>query len=317
MDTTANRKWQMEHLTQTYAADLGMALTFLNLIQENKYCLIYRAEAHGQPYIIKKYKGDDSALIEGEARALNFYHHIAKDDPDLIDSRAVKLNPEKNLLCIGFVEGECFSDILYRWPEGPEIRERSARILGILGRLMKAFYQTTCVPGAETSPFVFEYAEYSSGQLEKIPVLGFLLFRGLKERTRGLSESFKAACVTPSFVHGDFVFRNIHVSGEQVGLIDLANSIERSHTLNDLYNLKFALNNMLLPGAFKAELWSAFKAGLKPLSFPEIAHRFYYEYHRRRWLMLKMKSRNPKEHLQAIRGLFSFARPFGPEAMAL
>ena len=101
-----------------------------------------------------------------------------------------------------------------------------------------------------------------------------------------------------------------------MGLIDLANAIQRSHTLNDLYNLKFALNNMFLPRAFKKELWTAFEAGLKPLSFPEMAHRFYYEYHRRRWLMLKMKSRHPKEQLQAIRGLLSFAKPFGPEAMA-
>jgi len=175
----------------------------------------------------------------------------------------------------------------------------------------------THVPGAETSPFIFEYAEYSSGQLERIPFLGSLLFRGLKKSTLELSETFKAAQVTPSFVHGDFVFRNIHVKGERVGLIDLANTIERSHTLNDLYNLKFALKNMLLSKAFKDELWSAFEDGMKPLSFPEIAHRFYYGYHRRRWLMLKMKSRNPKDQIQAIRGLFSFARPYKPEATVL
>ena len=95
-----------------------MGLTSLDLIQENKYCYIYRSECDGQPFIIKKYKGDDSSLIEEEAKALNFYHDIAKDDPDLIDSKAVKLIAEKNLLCIGFVEGECFSDVLYRGRKG-------------------------------------------------------------------------------------------------------------------------------------------------------------------------------------------------------
>lgn len=293
-----------------------MDLTSLDLIQENKYCLIYRSDARGQPYIIKKYKGHESALIKEEARALNLYHRVAKDNPDLIDSQAVKLNAEKNLLCIGFVDGEAFSDLLYRGSKDTEIQERSVRIMGILGSLMKGLYETTSMPGAETSPFIFEYAEYSSRQLEAIPVLGFLMFRGLKKSTLELSAVFKSARVTPSFVHGDFVFRNIHVSGERVGMIDLANSNQRSHTLNDLYNLRFALNNMLLPKNFKAALWSAFEAGLRPLSFPEIAHRFYYEYHRRRWLMLKMKGRNPKEQIQAVRGLLSFARPFGPEAMA-
>ena len=308
----------MENLTkERFSQDLGMELTSLDLIQENKYCYIYRSECDGQPFIIKKYKGDDSALIEEEAKALSFYHDIAKDDPKLIDSRAVKLNAKKNLLCIGFVEGECFSDILYSGRKDAGIRERSVRIMGILGRLMKNLYEMTNVPGAETSPFIFEYSEYSSRRLENIPVLGFLLFRGLAKTTSELSEAFRAACVTPSFIHGDFVFRNIHVDGERVGLIDLANTIQRSHTLNDSYNLKFALNNMLLPKEFKADLWSAFEAGLKPLSFPEITHRFYYEYHRRRWLMLKIKSRHPRDRIQAVRGLFSFARPFKSEAIAL
>ena len=95
------------------------------------------------------------------------------------------------------------------------------------------------------------------------------------------------------------------MDGKRVGLIDLANTIPRSHTLNDVYNLKFALNNMILPKEFKAELWSAFQNGIKPLVFPEIAHHFYYEYHRRRWFMLKLKSRNPKDQMQAFRGLFA------------
>jgi len=308
----------MENLTkEQFSRDLEMALTRLDLIQENKYCHIYRSECDGQPVIIKKYKGDDSSLIEEEAKALDFYHDIAKDDPDLIDSKAVKLNAEKNLLCIGFVDGECFSDVLYRGRKDPGVREQSIRIMGILGRLMKGLYEMTHAPGAETSPFIFEYAEHTSRQLASVPVLGFLLFGGIRKESAQLSESFKAANITPSFIHGDFVFRNIHVDGERVGLIDLANTIPKSHTLNDVYNLNFALSNMILPKEFKVELWSAFQNGIKPLAFPEIAHHFYYEYHRRRWLMLKMKSRNPKDQMQAFRGLFGFARSFEQGGKAL
>ncbi|MCP4575661.1 MAG: hypothetical protein GY846_05195 [Deltaproteobacteria bacterium] len=307
----------MENLTkEQFSQDLEMALTRLDIIQENKYCHIYRSECDGQSVIIKKYKGDDSSLIEAEAKALNFYHHIAKDNPDLIDSKAIKLTAEKNILCIGFVEGECFSDVLYRGRKDRGIREQSIRIMGILGRLMRGLYEMTQSPGVETSPFIFEYSQHTSRQLASIPIFGFLLFRGIGKETAQLSESFKTARVTPSFTHGDFVFRNIHVDGERVGLIDLANTISRSHTLNDVYNLNFALNNMILPKEFKAELWSAFQNGIKPLAFPEIAHHFYYEYHRRRWLMLKIRSRNPKDQMQAFRGLFGFARSFGHGGMA-
>ena len=307
----------MDDLKRTYAQYLGMDLSSLDLIQENKYCRIFRSENDGQPFIIKKYRGDDASLIKKEAKALNFYHRIAKDDPDLIDSRTVKLNAQENILCIGFVEGECFSDMLYRARRDDAAREISIRIMGILGRLMRTLHEMTRLPGAETSPFIFEYAAYSSQQLEEIPVLGFLLFQGLRKSTAQLSRDFKAARITPSFIHGDFVFRNIHVSGARVGLIDLANTIERSHTLNDVYNMHFALSNMILPADFKEALWSAFRDGTKPLSFPEIAHRFYYEYHRRRWLMLKIKGRNPRDKAQAFRGLFSFAKPFEKEGSAL
>ena len=189
--------------------------------------------------------------------------------------------------------------------------------MGILGRLLKGLYETTQVQGGETSPFIFEYTEHTAIQLANIPVLGFLFFRGIREEAARLSERFKAARITPSFIHGDFVFRNIHVDGERVGLIDLANTIPRSHTLNDVYNLNFALNNMILPKEFKAELWSAFQKGIKPLAFPEIAHHFYYEYHRRRWLMLKIRSRNPKDQMQGLRGLFGFAGPFEQRGAAL
>jgi aminoglycoside phosphotransferase (APT) family kinase protein len=123
--------------------------------------------------------------------------------------------------------------------------------------------------------------------------------------------------VVPSFVHGDFVFKNMHVDGERIGLIDFANANPLSHPLNDIYNLHFALANMLVPQGFKDRLMASFREGWGNVTFPEIVHRFYYEYHRRRWLMLKLTSRSPRDLIQGIHGLVSFAKPFTVEAIAL
>jgi hypothetical protein len=307
----------MENLILEYSRDLDMELSSLHLIQENKYCGIYRSEVHGQPFIIKKYKGEDSSLIEKEAKALDFYHEIAREDPDLIDSRATKLNADRNILCIGFVEGECFSDLLYQAKRDVQKQEQCVKIMAILGRLMNGLYGMTHTPGEETSPFIFEYLEYSSGRLEDTVFPWGWLFKGMRSSAKILAESLRESHIAPSFIHGDFVFRNMHVQEKRIGLIDFANTIQRSHVLNDVYNLRMALHNMILPGDFKMELWSSFARGLNSLSFPETAHRFYYEYHRRRWLMLKIKSRNPKDKMQAVRGLLGFARAFRPEFIAL
>ena len=98
-----------------------------------------------------------------------------------------------------------------------------------------------------------------------------------------------------------------------MGLIDFANTNPRSHTLNDFYNLKMALANMMLGRAFKRDLMAAFRLGLGDLSFPPVAHQFYYEYHRRRWLMLKTRAKSPAAWAEAVRGLVGFARPFKAE----
>jgi hypothetical protein len=303
-------------LIRQYSDDLGVPVESLSLIKENKYCLIYRAESRGSPCIIKRYKGVDSSLAEEEARALEFYHQVAKDDPDLIDSGEVLCKPSRNLLRIGFVEGQPFSDALYRARGSAAMQERAVHIMKILGRLLNRIYALTCLPGAGTSPFMFEYLEYCSQRLEAVPLLGRACFRGLGEGARGLVLALQKSSLTPSFAHGDFVFKNIHVLDDRVGLIDFANANPRSHLLNDVYNLRFALHNMVLSADFKRELAASFREGLGALSFPGIAREFYYEYHRRRWLMLKLTSRNPKDVLQGIRGFLKFAGPFTPEVAA-
>lgn len=294
---------------------LDQPIDQLHIIKENKYCYIFKAENDGSLFIIKQYKGDNPALVTAEAEALDFYHQIAEKDDDLIDSKTIKLVKDKNLLSIGFVEGEPFNEFLYRSRRDARLRRRSVRIMFILGKLLNHIYHLTMSEDSEPSLFLFEYSDYCAANLRKLSFWGGTLFRGVVEETHDLAEQFRAADIPTSFTHGDFVFLNIHVSGERVGLIDLANTNRHSHSLNDLYNLLLALDNMMLPDRLKGQLREALKDGLGDLEFPEISHRFYYEYHRRRWLMLKLGSYNPKYVAQGLRGLFSFAKPFTPERM--
>lgn len=304
-----------EHLCKEYAEDLGLDLTSLNLIQENKYCGIYEARTPQGRCIVKKYHTGDPRLVRVEAEALDLYHRLARSDPSLIDSGLPLLKEEKGLLCIGFVEGERFSDFLYKARKDTELRVRAGRFMRTLGRVLRTLYEQTQQSGEETSPFIFEYFDYSSRRLEDIPFLGSVLFGGVRSQAREIAEAFRAAEVVPSFAHGDFVFKNMHVRDTRIGVIDFANANHLSHPLNDIYNLRFALANMLLPEGFKDTLLEDLRYGLGTMTFPEIAHRFYYEYHRRRWLMLKLTSRNSGDLMQGVRGLVSFAKPFTREAV--
>ncbi len=302
---------------QEYSRDLGIELVSLKLIQENKYCAIYRVETPKGPRILKKYRGEDPRLVTAEAEALRLYHRLAADDPDLMDSDEPLIRADKNLLCIGFVKGEALNETLYRARNDQRLRSTCVKIMKILGHVIRRLRDTTRSEDGETSPFIFEYLDYCSRRLEGIPILGSVLFKGAAIEAQQLSESLRHSKEIPSFVHGDFVFKNIHVHGDRVGLIDFANTNERSHPLNDIYNLRFALAHMFLPGEFKVHLLESFHAGLGPVNFPETVHRFYYEYHRRRWLMLKLTARSPWEKAQGMRGLLTFARPYNEEPVAL
>jgi len=293
-----------------YSQDLGIDLTSLDLIQENKYCTIYLGGTSSGPCIIKKYKGVETELVKAEAEALSLYHGLAQDEPTLIDSGPPRLRRDRNLLCIGFVDGDPFNAVLYRAPRDKALSRQCVTLMVTLGKTLRKLYENTRRPREQTSPFLFDYVEYASTRLEQLPVLGALLFRKAVTEARDLSDAFRATAPDPSFVHGDLVFKNIHVKDERLGLIDFANANPLSHPLNDIYNLRFALANMLIPKKFKTDLLDGFRQGLGDLNFPEMAHRFYYEYHRRRWLMLKLNSRNPSDVMQGFRGLVTFAKPF-------
>ena len=55
-----------------YSNDLDIDLKSLDLIKENKYCVIYSADTPHGRRIVKKYKGEDSSLVKIEADALTF-----------------------------------------------------------------------------------------------------------------------------------------------------------------------------------------------------------------------------------------------------
>lgn len=292
-----------------YSLSLGIELKSVILIQENKYCLIYEGSTPDAKCIVKQYRGTDPSLATVEAKALLFYHELAQHNDELIDSGQPILNAEKNLLCIGFVDGTPFSDFLYQARKDKKLRPRSENFMKILGRLVRIICERTQQPGNETAPFIYEYFEYSSRRLEELPILGRCFFSGYRQDALQIIERFKKAKIVPSFIHGDLVFKNIHVRENKLGLIDFANAIYLSHPLNDIYNMRMALGNMVLPKAFKAQLLSSFAHGLGPVQFPDIAHEFYREYNRRRWLMLKLSSSIPKDFIQGLRGLATFARP--------
>ena len=291
-----------------FSQSLGLSFDSVSHIQTNAYCAIYQTIANGTPYIVKAYRSDDPRLMIAEAKALDFYHEIASERTNLIDSRAVARNDAENLLCIQYVPGERLSDLIYQGKHNLETRARTLRIMRTLGAVLNTFYNRTAQPDAEMDAFPFEYFTYCSKRLEALPILGRVWFRRYEASGAALAEAFRAARLTPSFAHGDLVFRNIHVDGERVGLIDFANTNFGSHLLNDGYNLLFALSNMILSRSYRADLREALRQGVGGLSFPDIGHRFYYEYHRRRWLLLKLNSSSLGDLFQVIRGLGGFAR---------
>ncbi len=293
---------------ETLDAPPEIPLTDLELIQENKYCAIYRARLAGRPVIVKKYRGEDPSLMLAEAAALDQYHAMA-GELGLADSGTLAVHPERNLLLIAFVPGVPLTEVVRAGRRPGPARERALRHMRKLGHYLATLRRRTLRPGEPLDPFHFEYIRHSSRRLAEAPLGLGRFFRQAPAQAELLIRALEAAAPVPSAVHGDLVFRNIHADGERTGLIDFANALTHSHTLNDLYNLHFALQNMLLPRAWRRDLWAALLDGLGELPAAPAVHRFFFEYHRRRWLALKLHARRPVARLEAVRGLLlGFAR---------
>lgn len=295
-------------LRREFEAACGRPIEGGELLGENKYCTIWRVMMDGTPVVLKKYVGDNPALARVEGEAVEVYHRIAVGVPELIDSRRVAFSAPHNVVGVSFVPGDRLADVLLRlssdrarWPE-------ASLLLGIVGETLRRLYETTKQPGLALDRFHAEYIHYTSRSLAGVRVMGRVMFRRWEQEAAELVAELEKAAVVPSFAHGDLVPRNIHVQDGRVGLIDFANSLMASHPLHDMMNMWFALQNMMIDGGFRARLWDAFCDGFGPRQFPDAAWLFFWEWHRRRWLMLNLRTNDPRRLARALRGLATFAR---------
>lgn len=294
---------------ERYAEQLAMPVESLALIQRNKYCAIYQMRSAGHPLILKAYLGDDAAMMRREADGARYYQRSTADDPAMISAGVAQQVDAENLLCLEFVSGQPFNALIYQAARDERACERALTAMRSLGRWLARVREQTQRAGEAIDPFAFEYIAHCSRRLREHKLFGRTLFGRASEEASALCAELETAHPTPSFAHGDLVFLNIHVDGERVGLIDFANNQPLSHPLNDLHNLRVALNSMLIPARLRTALWDALLEGLGPLELCPIADRFYHEFHRRRWLMLQLCTRSPLRWLRALAGLRRFAGP--------
>ena len=297
----------------TASAALGLQITALRIIQRNAYCAIYGGLlADGDRCIVKTYFSADPELARIEVQAANFYRDVIREVPDVHPGGALAFVPEANILALRFVPGTCFTDAVYAAVRHPAERAHILTATRRLGEILRRLYDASQTRAA-VDPFMGEYASYASGRLEHLPWPVHHLFAGSQADARALWTAWQTAEPVVSFCHGDFTFRNLHLDGGTIGLIDFANARWNSHILNDVYNFHLAAHNMILPRSFRNDILTALVDGMGELCFAGNVHHFFYEYHRRRWLMLKLTARHPWAWLQTCRALATFARPFSLE----
>jgi Ser/Thr protein kinase RdoA (MazF antagonist) len=295
------------------AERLGLDLRAVTLLRRNDYCEIFRAVVEGEPVVVKQYLTGDPELARREAQAIAFYHEVADGDPSLIPARLLALNPETRTFCMSWVQGELLSRLLLRAGGRADLERRSVVAMERLGRLLAELHGRTAARDAAPSPFLLEYIVHASRRLERVPLLGRTLFRGYEAESERLYDALCAAGTAPSFAHGDLVPANIVLDGERIGLIDFANTNRRSHLLNDVYGLRIGAESSPFRPALRAELVRALYRGLGRLDFPDAVHRFHWEYHRRRWLSLKLASGNARATALGLVGLRTLRAPYSSD----
>jgi hypothetical protein len=295
-----------------YAQALGIDLVDLVPIQRNKYCAIGKGTlGNGRRCIVKDYGESDPALAKLEADSLSFYQTLSEGVAGLKGCGLLAYSAEKNLLAISFMSGESYTRFLYKSLVSKDRKIRALQHAEKLGALLRELYlRGPSIPNGELGGFMREYFQHATDRLGHVPMVGKFILRAPSGTVDELLSDVKASGERPSFCHGDCVPRNAHADDDGIGLIDWANTSDQSHILNDIYNLFIALQNMGLPSAYKRQIIQALSDGLGDLSFDLRVHRFFYEYHRRRWLMLKLYARRPWPWLQALRGIATFAKPF-------
>lgn len=288
--------------------DLGVS--DLSLVKKNGCCWIYQARSSDGPLIVKHYYPGREHLMEREAHSLSFHHGLVERfRGTVMDVKPIKMVHGKNLLAISYVDGESFSRFLYRSVLSTALQEQAITHMRSLGEFLRFTHDESRQVGGRTSPFVYEYVRHCAHHLESLPLIGAKLFAGSRSRIERMIEHFESLEVPPTFSHGDLVFRNIHVNGDAIGLIDFGNSNPHGHVLNDVYSLRFALEAMYLPALLKGRLVDALEDGMGDLPVSDEVHRFYREFNRIRWLNLSFRCSGPLGWIKGLRGLNSFARP--------
>lgn len=312
-----NQSYMNSEQLSDYAEALDLELSSLEPIQRNKYCAIGRGTLRdGTRVIIKDYGKSDPQLAKLEAEALQRYHAISSEIAGIKQCDLLAFNVQRNLLAISFMDGISFTRFVYASLFSASKKRCVLQHAKVLGSLLRELYtQSPSAPGHKLDAFMLEYLNHSTSRLSKIPLISSFIFRKGSHSPQELLADAETCGERLSFCHGDCVPRNAHTDDTGIGLIDWANTSSGSHILNDVYNLRMAIQNMFLPRSYRLAIMSSVSAGLGDLSFDIRLHRFFYEYHRRRWLMLKFYARRPWPLIQAFRGLFTFAFPFDPSRL--
>ncbi len=268
---------------------LDLQLDSLSLLRENRTCWIYAARAAGEALVVKQYKSQARALCAREAHALQLYAALCDDVPGLLPSEVRRLNEETGSLCLTFIEGELMSEALRKRGNDAAEQRRCRAAIERVSALLAKLRAQTCSDRLPAQ-FLEEYIVHTSRRLEQAAVLG-ALFAGYEVSARALYVELEEAGELTSLSHGDLVFANLILDGDQVGLIDFANANPDSHPLDDVYNLEVTCANLLhLSARFRADLARAIRSALDLSASDPRTHRFYWEYHKRRWLHLQLDS---------------------------
>ncbi len=287
---------------------LDLRLEELKAVRENRCCWIFSGQTGGEPVIVKQYKRGAYEGCAREARAIECYAEACRDVPGVLPSRIVSVNVRAGTLCISFIRGELLSTTLRRAPSG---RDRSAVLeaMASTGRLLTRLRSGTASP-RPPSPFLEEYFLYASTRLAQLPLLGSTLFAEFYRDAEHLFEELKDAGEHSSLSHGDLVLANMIFDGRRIGFIDFAHANFEGHVLDDVYNLWVTFETLWYASqSLRVDLLNALREGVGPLHHDYRAHRFFWEYHRRRWLAIHVGG----DFVQRIKFLWALPRLARPQ----
>lgn len=293
-----------------FSEKLHLPFTNITYISRNPYCTIYRGILPSRTVIIKKYNTETPELAHAEARGINTYHRLVKNTSDFTDAHTIRFKPADNLICMSFVPGIPLNSLLYSCVKNATQRDSVFGLITAAGRLLSIAHEKTQQPDAPTDAFIFEYIRYCTQKLASLPLIGSRIFADFPHNAATLCEQFPLSDTIPSFCHGDFVGKNILVASARIGCIDFTNARRYGHILNDYFAFLRNIDALYLPDSFRTQLRDTFMNAIPTAEFPIELHRFYYEYHRFRWLMLQFCSHSPVRWLRAVKALQTTAKPF-------